>query len=154
MNYDNYKFERRNREYETAWEDDHLSDCKTVKSYKMSPEEIEARYGNLKGGQKVSTLAKEMVNPKLRARSEDVMMTRDEVVTGIKKLMDEQGIIDHLPKSTEIAKQSKALEKALYHHFPGGSNAIAQEIGVTNICGRGPGLQKMLEKTAILSGQD
>ena len=57
------------------------------------------------------------------------MLSKDQVLVEIRKLMDELGCVGYMPNIKEITKKSKSLEKDMYYHF-GGVNAVADELGI------------------------
>lgn len=69
------------------------------------------------------------VNPRAQVKEEDVMLSKDQVLVEIRKLMDELGCVDHMPNIKEITKKSKSLEKDMYFHF-GSVNTVADELGI------------------------
>ena len=131
MRYYGHRFEQLDKEREREYNEKHLADCKEVKTYKLSPEEIEARYGKCTGsGKYIDSLVD--VRNLTRKDDEDMpalLKTKEETIGAVKALMELKGIEDHLPTASVIAKNLKSYEPTIYKVF-GGVDGLAEAIGV------------------------
>ena len=128
------KFEHRNKQREAEYDEKHLSDCKEVKTYKLTPEEIEARYGDCKGqGEKVSSLAnvRNLTN-KVEVDEMGKIYETGEVIEAVKKTMEELNITEHSIGARDISKHLKKYETTIYNVM-GGMTGLADALGLPTI---------------------
>ena|GEM_PF-4441139 len=133
MNYNNFKFERRDLEREAEYETKHLADCNEVKTYKLTPEEIEKRYGACKGsGKKIGSL----INVRNLKKKDDDEVAKiydaNEVIEAVKNFMEESGITEHVPAWSAMSKKLKKYEKTIYGPI-GGMTGLADKLGVPTL---------------------
>lgn len=133
MTYNNFKFERRDLEREAEYETKHLADCNEVKTYKLTPDEIEKRYGACKGsGKKIGSL----INVRNLKKKDDDEMAKiydaNEVIEAVKNFMEEVGITEHVPAWSAMSKKLKKYEKTIYGPI-GGMTGLADKLGVPTL---------------------
>lgn len=130
MKYNGYRFEQHDKDREREYDKKHLADCKEVKTYKLSPEEIEARYGSCKGsGEYISPMLKVRNLTKREDDDDMAIHDRQETLEAVKKVMEQQNITEHIPGAATLAKYAKKYEQSIYHHF-GGVAGLSEEIGL------------------------
>lgn len=130
MRYYGHHFEQLDKEREREYDEKHLADCKEVKTYKLSPEEIEARYGKCTGSGKYIGPLVDVRNLSKREDDEDMAIhDKQETLNAVLKVMEDQGITEHIPGAAVLAKHAKKYEQSIYHHF-GGAFGLSEAIGL------------------------
>lgn len=134
MRYYGHRFEQLDPEREREYNEKHLADCLEVKTYKLTPEEIEARYVSCKGSGKYIDSLVDVRNLTTRKDDEDmaVIKPREEILEVVKKMMEEQNITEHAPGAKHISKHLKRYEVSIYEVF-GGMQGLADELGMITL---------------------
>ena len=134
MRYYGHRFERRDPDREKEYDEKHLADCREVKTYKLMPEEIKARYGDCKGqGEKASPLANiRNLGEKTEVDEMGKIYDIDETMNAVKATMEKLGITEHCLGARDIARNIKKYESTIYGPI-GGMTGLADRLGLPTL---------------------